>query len=862
MDEEEKKSGPKRRLKQIQIRFDSDDDEPIGSIFKLRRQANPKKIKLGLESGGKTGEKLKKVEARAEKLVGEDEDLGGMDDTLASFRKKLRGPKKDTGSGTAVVRGSNLKVVELKDGKEGGGIGDYGSDVIMDKRLVNEVKRKSKISKNASTKKNAGDSACQRSETSSLQDQKEMGLWLEEGPNHSSDENMEDSLSAFVRKAQSGLLRRSRTSCLKKKKGPQDLEDGLSNTCEGVSEDSEAMFVKIPGSISGSSLIHENLTSNDSLPQVSEGGLVGLGPEKAKTAENLRLNDASGEVSNDIKKNQQSVGLIKVVCTDPGVAYNISKTNDNRVDGSYESILEETDHISALQQSYPCLVANSNRSVELQYGESDGLTERMQEENTVLPCDSKQICDADSEEFCHKQMKENSSASGHKTKLDTQDMKDVLRHCYVGKAIDLVCGSVQQHVAVPEHVGEIHGSEKAQSCGGFKDALIQQHEGVGTIYLPSADPKAWSSLSGLGNVVQCYDDDLLKKPHEITSKGSQKQIPENTLEVSLKSSSWNSLPGYVKNEEASKSETGLGFGKSSQNAELHFTNSVFNSMNLEGASGDSDGPSHIPFTPITESDRASVHLGKGEDVLAPDARLSSTIPTSADVHDFVFASQMGCLEKSVETGHLNESFHSMQRCDSGFHQNQASHDALRGDYVPSNDILSASEEFNGASSPSITPEKNDAYPEDAESVPDPEIQDNKSSLAQRTLRKHKKRRQRDMAYEGDVDWEILIHEQSFPQSHLAEDPDQSLRARGKFYSSQNMVSEADNGGVAAVSVGLKARAVGPVEKIKFKEVLKRKGGLQEYLECRWVTVSKNLIYICLQCCVLSGWHYYAIGYCI
>ena len=58
-------------------------------------------------------------------------------------------------------------------------------------------------------------------------------------------------------------------------------------------------------------------------------------------------------------------------------------------------------------------------------------------------------------------------------------------------------------------------------------------------------------------------------------------------------------------------------------------------------------------------------------------------------------------------------------------------------------------------------------------------------------------------------------------------------------------------GAAAVSVGLKARAVGPVEKIKFKEVLKRKGGLQEYLECRSVTVSKNLVYICLQCCVSS-----------
>ncbi|CBI19805.3 unnamed protein product, partial [Vitis vinifera] len=431
MDDEEKKSGSKRRLKHIEIGFDSDDDEPIGSIFKLRRQTNPKKVKLGLDSGGKTGEKLKSVEARAEKLVGEDEELGGMDDTLASFRKKLRGPKKDTGSGTAVVRGSNLNVVELKDVEEGRGIRDYGSDVTMDKGLEKKLKRKSKRSKIVSTKKKTGDSVCQRSEGSSLQDQKEMGLWLE-----------------------------------------------------------------------------------------------------------------------------------------------------------------------------------------------------------------------------------------------------------------------------------------------------------------------------------------------------------------------------------------------------------------KGTSSDSDGPNQIPFTSIEEPDCASVDLEKEEDALIPDAGLSSIAPTSAGVHESGFASQMDCPEKSVETDHLDESFPLIQKCDSDFHQNQPSHDASRGDHVPIHDYLSASEEANGASSPSITPDKNDAYPEDAGSMPDPEIQDNKSSSAQRTLRKPKKHRQRDMAYEGDADWEILIHEQSFPQSHLVEDTDQPLRTRGKFDSSLNMVSGTDNGGAAAVSVGLKARAVGPVEKIKFKEVLKRKGGLQEYLECR------------------------------
>ena len=838
MDEEEKKSGSKRGLKQIEIGFDSDDDEPIGSIFKLRRQANPKKIKLGLDSGGKNGEKLKNVEHRAEKLVGENEDLGGMDDTLASFRKKLRGPKKDTGSGTAVVSGSNLNVVELKDVEEGRGIRDYGSDVTMDQRLEKKLKRNSKRSKILSTKKKTRDSVCKRSEGSSLQVQKEVGLWLEEGANHSSDENLEDSLSAFVRKAQSGLIRRSRTSCSKKKRGHQDLEDGLGHRCESVSEDSLDVVVSTSRPSSGSRLIHKNMTSKDGLHLVSDRSLEELGPEKTKTNENLRLGDGSGEVSNHINKNLQSIDPMKEVSSVPGATDDFSRSSDDRVDLSSELIMEGTNHISAAQQSHSFLVAYSNKSIELQHGESVRLAESVQEENTVVPCNSNQLCDEDSEEFLHKQMKENSSASIHESKLDSQNLKDVLRHCSTGKTTDLVHGAVHKHV---------DGSDEGQSSVGFHDASTQQHGGVAAIYNSSADQKACFSLSEKGTVARCFDDDLSKKPHETVSKGTHEHIPGNSLEVSLKSPSWNSLLGHVKIEEASKSETGLDFYKSSQNAELHSACSVFNSVKMGGTSNDRDGPNQIPFISIQEPDHASVHLEKEEDVLKPDAWLSCTIPMSAGVHESECPSQMDCQEKSVETVHLGESFLLVQKIDSGFHQNQPSHDASRGNYVPSHDYLSTSEEANGASSASITPDKNDAFPEDAGSVPDPEIQDNKPSSALRTLRKPRKHRQRDMAYEGDADWEILMHEQSFRQSHLVKDSDQPLRTRGKFDSFLNMVSETDHGGAAAVSVGLKARAVGPVEKIKFKEVLKRKGGLQEYLECRWVTVSKKMVYICLQC---------------
>ncbi|KAM7274052.1 hypothetical protein ACFE04_028716 [Oxalis oulophora] len=110
-----------------------------------------------------------------------------------------------------------------------------------------------------------------------------------------------------------------------------------------------------------------------------------------------------------------------------------------------------------------------------------------------------------------------------------------------------------------------------------------------------------------------------------------------------------------------------------------------------------------------------------------------------------------------------------------------------------------------------------------ESIPeDPPDSDNKES-GQRLARSAKKRRPGDMAYEGDGVWEILMNEQGF-----LEDQD-SFRARENHLDS---TMEVDSGGAAAVTAGLSARAPCPIEKIKLKDVLKSKSGLQEYLECR------------------------------
>lgn len=103
----------------------------------------------------------------------------------------------------------------------------------------------------------------------------------------------------------------------------------------------------------------------------------------------------------------------------------------------------------------------------------------------------------------------------------------------------------------------------------------------------------------------------------------------------------------------------------------------------------------------------------------------------------------------------------------------------------------------------------------------------------RVTRGSKKRKHGDMAYEGDVDWETLMQEQGLFSNPSAGFPDQSIKTKDKVRASESEVYKGGGDtGVAAVRAGLKAKTITPIEKIKFKEVLKRKGGLQEYLECR------------------------------
>ncbi|VAI63435.1 unnamed protein product [Triticum turgidum subsp. durum] len=108
-----------------------------------------------------------------------------------------------------------------------------------------------------------------------------------------------------------------------------------------------------------------------------------------------------------------------------------------------------------------------------------------------------------------------------------------------------------------------------------------------------------------------------------------------------------------------------------------------------------------------------------------------------------------------------------------------------------------------------------------------------TSKVKRLTRNTRKRKHGDMAYEGDDDWETLMHEQGLFSNPSAGFADQSVKPKDKIKALEVL----ENRGVAAVSAGLMAEAVSPMEKIKFKDALKRKGGLKDYLECRNMILS-------------------------
>ncbi|KNA08445.1 hypothetical protein SOVF_162560 [Spinacia oleracea] len=675
MDGEDIKVGLKKRSKGVEINVDSDDDEPIGSLFKLKSKRNPKKAKLGSD-----GEKVKEVGVKGETVQVVDGDLGGMEDTLASFRKKLKGPKKDSSPGSLVKRDLVSKLAELageclnssqKDESlvttlaqdAEGGAGNVISDLNISQKLEkkrhekvkrskaekspgilveaddiemldgksseNQVKRREGLFGPENKHKKKGTRSKSSSATKShkvsvetddsevpddraLRDQEEG----KEGPSTSpSHDILTDSLSSFLRKTQSGVRKKLRPASGSKSRRGEKLRDkDHCPSSDGVSLDFQYTIGK-------NSILDANFRSNS---QKSEDYLFGSGRISpiAPNSEVARDQDLDAVIVEE----SGNVPIRDPVHTDGMITDISTGLGDDRYGDTC------LDHSFPVSQFVAC---SEKTRVIFNIGESCKESEMIQEQPQIIPSDK--ICEKDTNKFP------------------------------VAKAYN--------------------------------------HHSSGS---PGAQPQ-----NGGGNSVPLTSSSMVNYvPCSISESDFVEEFCEPT-----------------KREAAVRSDIGC-----TQN------------------------------------------------------------------HDMVTsrADQL-CADKSNE-----------------------------GDTPIGIEI---NEGANGLFSPSVTPDEDGGYQEDSGCFPESNNQCN-SVLNDRAVRRAKKRKDGDMAYEGDVAWEVVMHEQGSLDSYHPVDRGQGVQSNERFNSSSTADPDFEVGGAAAVSVGLKARAADLVEKIKFKEVLKRKGGMQEYLECR------------------------------
>lgn len=788
--EERNNVGSKRRSKQVEVGFDSGDDETIGSFLKLKGKKNTKKNKLGLSSSGG------KDSRGDEKSLDDDEDLVGMDDTLASFRRKLRAPKKDGGCVALVGKdvgnnfvppsnqplhqlvedvGYSMKVSEEVLVDAAGG--DKGT---VDKGLELPARRKTRKPRVTLEVKKIGsdfepnDSRRdhQRSGKGSSDHEKEVALVSGEDSFKCSDDGLEDSLSTFFRKAQSGFIRKSRSSLrLKLEKETKHRSDGSRKKCSDALEDPLSEFTrKSPFSLQ---LSNGGAESNEDVHQASAGDMIDPVLTCDETDNTLLVN-FPGASSTAAENSSCSL-----------VACETLRSSENFADASTLKISE-----------------NIGSPTNLRIWS-----------NTLLPVQ-------------HTGLTYQTSTFGLSAECPKMKEKDILSHS-------------ENPVSVS--VDDSHFDEAASLK--VSSINLTRSNSVSINHAPEAGQRT-CTLDGREVLLLSPDYESPNRECEDKSPCSRRQsvgIMEPSTSPIEDSSTLQDKKIYAEN-----SHNELDYVKSLPNSgQVQMVQSLSypNAHRKELPSKHGDYLDKVADNGIAQTVIASISPGKE---YAAVLEHDSSPKLAGKLSNYETNFQVKDLEKSLR--HSDDFYNSyesptpddtavIRKCRSTSNQNKPFDFVSRNTCLLADICLPGDEDAKGTSSPSDVPECNEDYAEPSQVLPDSENKTSKLSAVQR--RKAKKRRHGDMAYEGDADWEVLMQEQEFLLTRQLEDADQSSKTREKFSSSLSTNFSTANCGAAAVSAGLKACAVCPVEKIKFKDILKRKGGLQEYLECRFLLISSN-----------------------
>eukprot|EP00268_Persea_americana_P005391 TRINITY_DN11803_c0_g1_i1.p1 TRINITY_DN11803_c0_g1~~TRINITY_DN11803_c0_g1_i1.p1 ORF type:complete len:2279 (+),score=554.97 TRINITY_DN11803_c0_g1_i1:810-7646(+) len=888
MVEEEKKktkigSSVKRQPKPIEIQCDSDDDEPIGSLLKLKKPRSAKRFKAGSGLGSAP------VEAGAEDLKVGIAVGRGMEDTLASFKKKLKAPKRVRSGGSGAEKDAASPVNEA------------GPSVraLMEEAVVGVDSRSSVSLEDLRGSKGkrlkVGDLSASMGRSSKHEDG---GLGVGESSNLSPDDNLKDSLSSFVRKARSSFKRKSGGGL--RRISDRVLKDSVPLLdCKGSSILLQCVGLKSEEGINlasdGTPLVHVGKATDasrldehsDLISAESSEGVLPFIVKKTR-AGSVQMEKGGAQRSDDGLRQpfdqvlKDSVpGPPKLRCHDftqdvkevsvLPIGHRFSSASDRILEESQPVVIQASESASPPDQrekvpdggepygaSEECIsnLAKQSCSSSVQKptdemqglnnavnvssnGKSNNLIYHVDDNLPSNSCtDQKNEFDETSDDglngYSHKISKKfhstpvmvsTSPISVAECTSVQNPSSDVVLEVLYSTSVQKSCTD-----SLSKHKGEVTRScfddQLNGVCGGTKevdppvsDICLSKVSVQCSKLLPSF-AKVTSSISNTSVTEETRICDELEKPIQVEENLQSNVGFHEPSDGLLKDFHSVQLPTF---------STCSAKGTIEENCNYDDGLNMKHDVSMEDSSHDVVQKLHCTSAAmqIEESSRSDDGLHKLSD--------GNTVPESG------FASSMyhpkdDLLEAGDGSNRFSDgvsmgSITSIEKNHFGCDQNVHSDDSPKGSLSAPMQGLFFNNETKETVCLSSMHDLNEVHSDDAGLVSlQGKVQ--KQSEVQRAARKVKKHRHGDMAYEGDIDWEALMHEQGLFENNFVADVDRSTRTKSKSDSRSNMLEEVENGGAAAVAAGLKAHAAGPVEKIKFKEFLKRRGGLQEYLECR------------------------------
>lgn len=745
---------------------DEEDERPIGSLFNLRKTRGVKKGKPLLP------------QSRVENPIVKRLDLGGLDTTLASFRKNLKGPKKVKDVFRAescgdVLRGSSPDLME-------------GS--ASPAKLVLSGKPQTGRSKRALSK---GDSDVG-------------GLEFLGIPDGSSDSSLEDSLSAYIQRAQSstgcgvqsakthskqivstfGSGDVSKDSSDGEQKHPRGVRQGRKRTAATLAD------VKVVANIDG---ISDHISKDESMWAGFSGetnSLLALKKRgRSRKSDRVVKNCVSGDQIN--KDESMRIGFSGE--TDPLMA----PKRRGRIGKSDKAV---KDSVSGRLKA-STLVSTVEIKVDRARVDNSGLDRASQEvlESSAVACYDFELTEIkEGSEECRI-----SNLVAHENGCNPN---------YSGLVNELRCCQVK------EEQQSLH--DGLQHCSN--GSMSHNHETVELCPPSAVSPPRTCGIAGSSQFSQTVDEEVNQNLMRVTSEpcGFQKEAPDTSpslvqdscsLQLTMIPEDFSGSADLLNQSFDCKSQAVPPLILQEDDATF-FGDNMLNDTCIEASSQKAGTRTQCISLPVVETtEKASAYSEKLIDLSEMTSHIAEQMTISSSLKCVVAPVSQKILNQSVEEGLRNQPV------------------AI----APKEQLLVADEDLSIANVVDVSLQ-NAVLTNGIQQLGEPKQPDSGHSdhepTVLRAIRHVKKRKHGDMAYEGDDGWEVLIHEQGL-FTNISVDDYQSTTNLEKP-SSSSILWDASDGGAAAVATGLKASALSPIEKIKFKDVIKRKGGLQEYLECR------------------------------